>query len=133
MDRSTHKKKAHEPERRVKKARRQEQGGLPAPAETFQRVSGNVARPSDILALQRTVGNRAVQRMLEANKRPRLETRSEAGSLVQRHRRKTNKLDDRVDGVHDRIDGIVEHAISPHYWAIRKLNGKVFNDNLLRQ
>ena len=126
MDRSTHKKKAHEPERRVKKARRQEQGGLPAPAETFQRVSGNVARPSDILALQKTVGNRAVQRMLEANKRPRLETRSEGGPLVQRHRRKTNKID-------NRINGLVESHISPAYWAIRKLNGKVFGDNAFLQ
>ncbi|HET6445857.1 MAG TPA: hypothetical protein VFI27_14905 [candidate division Zixibacteria bacterium] len=60
----------------VQPKREEEQQPGKNPAEALSRLTANMAQPSDILTLQRTVGNRAVRRLI---------TKQSHSGILQRH------------------------------------------------
>ena len=53
--------------KKVQVKQEDEQGSREKPSEALARLSGNVARPADVHALQKSVGNRVIQRFVQAS------------------------------------------------------------------
>ncbi len=70
-----YKHKAESVDNKIIKPQREEDQRLDTkPTEALTRVSANVAKPSDILTLQKSIGNRAVSNMIQRHSRSSMDT-----------------------------------------------------------
>ena len=98
---TTTKQTTDEHQKQQQKAK-QTQTALPHPADALQRLGDtSTLRPSDVLALQQTVGNQAVQRALAEHRQPeRNMSKGSSGlGVVQRHEENNAKISE----MHNRV------------------------------